>query len=332
MSTFFCNFAFKLENQKMEYALFKNRSYRGVISAGLGLYFSHFRLFFKASWLMALVFAAVFTALEMLFAVELPAITATILKQELVLRVGMSAELAQQYLMTIGGILLLVMLYVVVEALTTATVLNKLKEHHDTQTMIVPKRWFAISPRLMGRTLKGFVFTILVMMIPALIVGGMFAVLMRFVALAPYTLMASVSLVSLVLVLLYLPLLYVFMKYTMNVGGSYFSMLRKAYATGLNHWGHIFTTCLIGGIVIGVLGAVCCLPTTILAQAHFVSQEGFLNGDPLGMPDYITPLSLGTFFLTGFILVYLCMPMLMAIYYMYGSIESYEKEKTKIDL
>lgn len=318
----------------MEYALLKNRSYRGVISAGFGLYFSHFRLFFKASWIMALVFAAVFTALEMMFAVRLPAITATILKQELVQRVGLSAETAQQYLMTIGGILLLALLYMVVKALTTATVLNKLKEHHDTQTMIVPKRWFAISPRLMGRTLKGFVFTILVMMIPALIVGGLFAVLMRFVALAPYTLMASVSLVSLVLVLLYLPLLYVFMKYVMNVGSSYFSMLRKAYATGLSHWGHIFTTWLIVGIMIGVLVGVCCLPTIILAQAHFASQEGFLNGDPLGMPSYIMPLSLGTFFLTGFMLVYLCMPMLMTVYYMYGSIESYEneKEKTKLEV
>ena len=318
----------------MEYALLKNRSYRGVISAGFGLYFSHFRLFFKASWLMALVFAVVFTALEMLLAVRLPAITATILKLELVQRVGLSAEVAQQYLMTIGGILILALLYVVAKALTTATVLSKLKEHHDTNTMTIPKRWLSVSPRLMGRTLKGFVFTILVMLIPAIIVGGLFSVLMRFVALAPYTLMASVSLVSLVLVLLYLPLLYVFMKYVMSASGSYFAMLRKVYATGLGHWGHIFTTWLISGMMIGVLAIVCCLPTIILAQAHFASQEGFLNGDPLGMPSYITPLSVGTFFLTGFMLVYLCMPMLMTVYYMYGSIESYEneKEKTKLEV
>ena len=318
----------------MEYALLKNRSYRGVISTGFGLYFSHFRLFFKSSWLMALLFAAVFAALEMMLAVELPAITATIMKQELVQRVGLSMETAQQYLMTIGGILLLILLYVVVKALTMATVLNKLKEHHDTNTMTIPKRWLCISPQLMGRTLKGFIFTLLVMLIPAIVMGGLFAVLVRFVSLAPYTLMVSVLLVSLVLVLLYLPLLYVFMKYVLNPGNSYFSLLRKACPTGFSHWGHIFTTCLICGIIIGVLCGICCLPTIILAQAHFASQEGFLNGDPLGMPSYITPLSIGTFFLTGFMLVYLCMPMLMTVYYMYGSIESYEneKEKTKLEV
>ena len=48
----------------MDYILFKNRSYRGVISKGLGLYFTHFRLFFKASWLMAIVFALVFAAFQ----------------------------------------------------------------------------------------------------------------------------------------------------------------------------------------------------------------------------------------------------------------------------
>ena len=47
----------------MEYTLYKNRSYRSVISAGFGLYFTQFRLFFKASWIMALIYAAVFAAL-----------------------------------------------------------------------------------------------------------------------------------------------------------------------------------------------------------------------------------------------------------------------------
>lgn len=70
----------------MEYALFKSRSYRGVISKGLGLYFSHFRLFLKASWLMAVIFAVVFAVLEMLLSIQLPALSATIMKQELVLK------------------------------------------------------------------------------------------------------------------------------------------------------------------------------------------------------------------------------------------------------
>ena len=152
----------------MDYILFKNRSYRGVISKGLGLYLTHFRLFFKASWLTAIVFALVFAAMETLLSIQLPALSATIMRQELVLKTALSPEVAQQYLATLGITFFLILLYAVVEALTAATVLNKLKEHHDANTMIVPKRWFAISRRMMGRTLKGYFFTFLTVMVPVL--------------------------------------------------------------------------------------------------------------------------------------------------------------------
>ncbi|MBP3776973.1 MAG: hypothetical protein J6I37_08305 [Prevotella sp.] len=316
----------------MEYALFKNRSYRGVISAGFGLYFSHFRLFFKASWVMAVIFAVVFATLEMLLSVQLPALSATIMKQELVLRTELSPEVAQQYLMAIGITLLLGLLYVVVEALTTATVLNKLKEHHDTNTMMMPKRWFAISRRMMGRTLKGYVFIILTVLAPVVLVVFLLVALHHLMPAATMTLMIIVAVLFMLLGLMCFPMLFVFVKYVMNQGKSYFHLLRPSYIIGLRHWGHIFTTCLIGGMIVCVMAGICCLPAIILAQAHWISQEGFLNGDPLGMPDYINMMSYITYFLTGFILIYLCMPMLMIWYYMYGSIETYEQEKNKLDI
>lgn len=155
----------------MEYALFKSRSYRGVISKGLGLYFSHFRLFLKASWLMAVIFAVVFAVLEMLLSIQLPALSATIMKQELVLKTELSPEIAQQYLVSVGITFLLVLLFMIAEALTVGTVVNKLKEHHDTNTMTVPKRWFSISRRMMGRTLKGYVFNTLTILVPVLLLA-----------------------------------------------------------------------------------------------------------------------------------------------------------------
>lgn len=48
------------------------------------------------------------------------------------------------------------------------------------------------------------------------------------------------------------------------------------------------------------------------------------------MPGYMTVLSAITFFLTGAVLVYLCMPMLTWLYYVYGSVISFEREKSKI--
>jgi hypothetical protein len=315
----------------MEYTLYKNRSYRSVISAGFGLYFTQFRLFFKASWIMALIYAAVFAALGTLCAIKLPAITAEIMKQTLVQHQLLARETAEEYLITGGIFIVLTLLYIVVEAFTFATVLNKLKEHQDTDKMMVPRRWFGVRTKLMGRTLKGYLFSLLVILIPVLAIAGLIYVLLKYVALAPITLEVTALIATLFIVLLSFPLIYVAMKYILNKGG-YFSVFSKAYGTGLSHWGHIFTTCLIGGIIISVLMGIFCLPAIILTQANVMAQEGFLNGDPLGMPDYANLLTIVTFFLTGFVLVYLYMPLLLVCYYMYGSIERYEQEKNKLKI
>ncbi len=315
----------------MEYTLYKNRSYRSVISAGFGLYFTQFRLFFKASWIMALIYAAVFAALGTLCAIKLPAITAEIMKQTLVQHQLLAREIAEEYLITGGIFIVLTLLYIVVEAFTFATVLNKLKEHQDTDKMMVPRRWFGVRTKLMGRTLKGYLFSLLVILIPVLVIAGVIYVLLKYVALAPITLEVTALIATLFIVLLSFPLIYVAMKYILNKGG-YFSVFSKAYGTGLSHWGHIFTTCLIGGIIISILMGIFCLPAIVLTQANVMAQEGFLNGDPLGMPDYANLLTIVTFFLTGFVLVYLYMPLLLVCYYMYGSIERYEQEKNKLKI
>jgi hypothetical protein len=314
----------------MEYTLFKNRSYRGVISAGFGLYFTHFRLFFKASWIMALLYAAVFAALGTLCVIKLPAISAEIMKQTVVQHQELSVATAQEYLLLGGAIIILTLLYIIVEACTFATVLNKLKEHQDTDTMTVPAKWFSICRKLMGRTLKGYIFSLLVILVPVLVLIGLIITLLKFVALAPVTLTTTSLILAIAIILLAFPLVYVAMKYILNKGQAYFSVLSKSYGTGLRHWGHIFTTCLVAGMIISILVGLFCLPIIILTQAHVLAQEGYLNGDPLGMPDYVNLLTIVTFFITGFILVYLYMPLLLVYYYMYGSIEAYEKEKANI--
>lgn len=316
----------------MGYELFKNRTYRGVISKGLGLYFSHFRLFFKASWMMALLYAVVFAALGTMCAIRLPAITAEVMRQTMVQHQLLSMDTIQEYLFIGGAIIVLILLYMIVEAFTFATVLNKLKEHQDTGKMTVPRRWLGINTQLMLRTLKGYLFTLFVVLIPVLIIAGLIVTLLEFVTLAPVTLTTTSLLLTVAVILLSFPLIYVFMKYTMNIGGGYFSLLPKTYGTGFRHWGHIFTTCLVSGMVICILMSLFCLPAIILTQANVMAQEGFLNGDPLGMPDHANLLTVVTFFLTGFILVYLYIPILPVFYYMYGSIESYEKEKNKLEI
>lgn len=234
----------------MDDRLLKSRSYRGIISASFGLYFAHFRLFFKATWLRALVFSVFFAALAMLLAVELPAITATVMKEELVTKVGLSQDTANQYLLVVGGIVVLALCCLASWIWIAPKVLRKLNELHASEADNLPGKWRKVFRKL----------------------------------------------------------------------------LRP------RHWGQLFITLLVAGLLIGVVLGVCLLPSIILAYAHFISQEGFLNGDPTGMPGYVFPLSAVTFLLTGFVMVYLCMPILLTAYYLYGSIVAYEKEEKKIDL
>ena len=56
-------------DQQDKIILQKVRSYRGILSAGMRLYISAFRSFFKASWLTALIYALVNAALGTLTAI-----------------------------------------------------------------------------------------------------------------------------------------------------------------------------------------------------------------------------------------------------------------------
>ena len=232
----------------MDYALYKGRSYRGVISTGFGYYFAFFHQFFKATWRWALLFSVLFAAWAMLMAVRLPAVTAKVMHEELVAQVGLQSSTAQQYLWTAGGIVLLALLCLVAGVLVAVKVLKRMNLLQKDQQEDLPRGWMMVLRQL----------------------------------------------------------------------------IRPRY------WGLLFMTLLLGGMILCILASICCLPAIILAVAHFLAQEGQLNGDPLGMPGYISSLSAITFFVTGFILLYLCMPMLMWLYYVYGSAVSFEREKSQL--
>lgn len=234
----------------MDYTLYKSRSYQSIISTGLGYYFTFFRQFLKATWRWALLFALLFAVWAMLMAVQLPAVMSTIMHQELVERVGLQTDTAQQYFYTAGGIILLALLCLVAFVLIAVKVMKRMNLLQADQNAELPHGWKTVLRQLIKP----------------------------------------------------------------------------------RHWGLLFMTILLGGLILCLMSGICCLPAIILAVTHFLAQEGALNGDPLGMPDYIMYLSTVTFFLTGFVLVYICMPMLMWLYYVYGSVVNYEREKSKLEI
>ena len=54
---------------------------------------------------------------------------------------------------------------------------------------------------------------------------------------------------------------------------------------------------------------------------------GYLTGDPYNMPSYIGWLAAAVFLIIGFIQAYIVLSFLFPLYYMYGAIDTHEKEK-----
>lgn len=288
--------------KQQEYQLMKVRSYRKVIADGFHLYTANFHRLFKASWLMVLIYALCCGAAGTLAAVNL-------------LELTMAATL----------------ICFVVQLLAMATILAKQKEHKETDSITIPSRWLAVSPRLMGRTLKGELFTLLCILLPVILLGAIFLGLEQ---LSPQTvgnhiktLVIFALVLLLVIVLLCLPLYHVLMKYLMEAPCNYWKTLQANYGKGLRHWGLLFLVLLISTLLVCVAEIIVTLPAFILSIANQSAQEGLLMGDPLGMPSYMNVLTCVTSALCSFMGFYVSLPLLFHIYYIYGSIEAQEQER-----
>ena len=103
----------------------------------------------------------------------------------------------------------------------------------------------------------------------------------------------------------------------------------KSYKSGLQHLGSIFLTGFLSGIILMLISLLLMTPTMILTWAQLSAQLGALDGDPLGVPGYFTPLLLFVLVITFFILIYLSTWMYMTYAYLYGSHKTLEEEKKK---
>ena len=301
--SYLCIINSKIMDQQDKIILQKVRSYRGILSAGMRLYISAFRSFFKASWLTALIYALVNAALGTLTAIKVPELMVVIL-QQLQRYNGIFAESLQPYLVALAECIVLIVAVIIVSALAHSTIYALLKEHSETGDISVPVSWWKPSTRMMGRTLKGVFLTLLVC-IPLCIV-------------IPFA----------------LPMWYVMTKYIMDPSAGYWTTLKKGYGRGMGHWGSLFLVFFLTILFILLAGMIVMLPAHILFLANYRAQMGVLIGDPLGMPSYMMPMTFITFVLCSFLYFYLCLPMLINGYYAYGAIEAkeLEHEQQKLDI
>lgn len=96
-----------------------------------------------------------------------------------------------------------------------------------------------------------------------------------------------------------------------------------------SHFGLVFSVLFIVAVFTLLALLLTTLPAIILAIANSEAQTGVLMGDPLGMPGYMTSLTLVVFTVAGFIQAYILLSALFPTYYIYGSAVTQEKERNE---
>ena len=273
----------------------KVRSSRGCISAGYRLYTGHFKHIFRYSWLAALVFA-LFCSVSGAFMIMMPR------------------------LIPITAAILLIM-----ECLFASYGYSVLKQHQTLGSIIRPAKWFSIDTHIFVRTIKCWLWVLMIYILVAAIMVGVIYVAIKLLQL--YTAIGAISLVGLVILCLLLPLTYITMRYILNDGLGFWKQFKIGYGVGMRRWGFIFIVVLVACIVEVLLMMLLSLPATILSIANTQSMFGVAMGDPYALPSYMPALAAVTFLIIGFLQAYVMLSVLFPIYYMYGSIDAQEQEK-----
>ena len=99
----------------------------------------------------------------------------------------------------------------------------------------------------------------------------------------------------------------------------------------LRHLGAIILIAIVCLFVISILTLLTSLPSIIMMAANWQSQMGIINGDPVGMPDYVRWLSLGAFLIAGFFQAYVWLSILFPFHLLKASISSKEEEMKQLN-
>lgn len=271
----------------------KDRSVRACISSGYRLYMLSFRRIFRYSWVSAIVYAIVNSICG----------TIMITHPEL----------------TMVSLLLLI----IVNALFISYGFAVLKQHQNAGSIGWPTRWFNIDIPIFIRTLKAWLFTLLIssvlscIFVAASVVGNY---------LSDIAAIGFICLVALFIIFFTLPLAYTNTRYVLN-DLDYWRNLKERYGIGLRRWGFIFLVTFITALIGTVCAVITSLPAIILSIAGNEANTGVLSGDPYNMPSYVGWLAAMVYLIIGFIQAYIVLSFLFPIYYMYGAIDTHEDEK-----
>ena len=281
--------------KEQEDILQKDRSVRACISSGYRLYTSNFKRIFRYSWVAAIVYAVI-TSIAGTLMITHPELTFVSLP-----------------------------LFIIIEALFLSYGFAVLKQHQETGSIVWAPRWFSINTHIFVRTIIAWLWTLVI----CIILGCILAVVGIAAAkyLSNYTAIACFVLFNVLIFVFFLPLLYTNMRYVLTDGIGYWQNLHERYGIGMRRWGFIFLILFITALIGAVCAVITSFPAIILSIAGNEANMGYLTGDPYNMPSYIGWLAAAVFLIIGFIQAYIVLSFLFPLYYMYGAIDTHEKEK-----
>lgn len=104
----------------------------------------------------------------------------------------------------------------------------------------------------------------------------------------------------------------------------------RALVTGFKHWGYLFLTLFISGLIMALLSAVICIPLYICLYGLIADHYGVLAGDPSGLPSAFPVVLFFVGALTSFIMLFVQIWQTYAFAYAHGAILTRDSTSQKI--
>ena len=101
---------------------------------------------------------------------------------------------------------------------------------------------------------------------------------------------------------------------------------KVSFSLWFTHLGAIILIAIVCLFVVSILMLLTSLPSMIMMTANWQAQMGVINGDAIGMPDYVRWLSLGAFLLAGFLQAFVWLIVLFPFHLLKASLACKEKD------
>lgn len=302
----------------------KTRSIPAVISDGYRLYTGNFKRLFRASWIVALIYALCFAFMMNTLINDVLAIIV------LTTTYGTQVLTFKEYTPDFIKAGISVLLFVVAMLALASYAFGASANHQNTGQINRPVHWwgtFHVKP--FQRLLVASGWMMLILLVVAAGFGGIIYGVMS--AGIVDSLWKSIATIVLLIILIsmagaaLLPLAYPIVRFVVN-GNFTWRPPFSGYSTGLRHWNLLFVTLIVTAIITSLLTLICELPAFVIGTANAKAYAGSAMGDPLGLPENMELIAFAAFFIAGFVQAYVHLYSIFPLYYAYGSIEQQQKE------